>query len=164
MSGRIDDAAILKQMLTDAKTIAVVGHSDKPTRTSYMIAAYLRRVGYTVYAVNPTVDMIDGEPSYASLNDVPAQIDIVNVFRRSEHLPGVVEDAPHPGSIRRQDGVLPLRVHLGSLDAAALPLRSGHAPGLADHAAPRPGQPGDHGALAVGRALIPPRRRKDGPR
>ena len=93
MSGRIDDAAILKQMLTDAKTIAVVGHSDKPTRTSYMIAAYLRRVGYTVYAVNPTVDMIDGEPSYASLNDVPAQIDIVNVFRRSEHLPGVVEDA-----------------------------------------------------------------------
>jgi len=83
----------MREVLSNAKTIAVVGHSDKSHRTSYQIAEYLRAVGYTVYAVNPTVDEIDGEPSYASLADIPAPIDIVNVFRRSEHLAGVVDDA-----------------------------------------------------------------------
>ena len=60
------DDAMMKQVLSQAKTIAVVGHSDKPERTSYQIAQYLRSVNYTVYAVNPTVSEIDGEKSYAS--------------------------------------------------------------------------------------------------
>lgn len=83
----------LQDLLTNARVIAVVGHSDNPDRTSYRIAGYLRRAGYTVYPVNPTVAEIDGEKSYASLADVPEPIDIVDVFRRSEFLPGVVEDA-----------------------------------------------------------------------
>lgn len=83
----------LREILQGAQTIAVVGHSDKPHRTSYQIAQYLRRAGYTVYPVNPTVDEIDGEKSYPTVADIPAEIDIVNVFRRSEHLAGVVEDA-----------------------------------------------------------------------
>jgi uncharacterized protein len=83
----------LRDLLSSARVIAVVGHSDKPHRTSYQIAQYLRRAGYTVYAVNPSVAEIDGERSYASLADVPEPIDIVNVFRRAEYLPGVVEDA-----------------------------------------------------------------------
>jgi len=83
----------LADMLNNAQVIAVVGHSDKSYRTSYRIAQYLRQQGYKVYAVNPTIDEIDGEKSYASLADVPEPIDIVNVFRRSEHLYGVVEDA-----------------------------------------------------------------------
>ncbi len=83
----------LHQLLTTARTIAVVGHSNQPHRTSYQIAHYLRRVGYEVYAVNPTVDVIDGQKSYATLSEVPVPIDIVNVFRRSEHLLGVVEAA-----------------------------------------------------------------------
>lgn len=87
-----DDAA-LRQVLGSARVIAVVGHSDRPTRTSYQIAQYLRRAGYTVYAVNPAVATIDGEKSYARLADVPEPIDIVNVFRRSEYLPDVVQDA-----------------------------------------------------------------------
>jgi hypothetical protein len=83
----------LRELLDNARVIAVVGHSDSPTRTSYRIAQYLRQMGYKVYPVNPTVDKIDGETSYPSLASVPEQIDIVNVFRRSEHLPGVVEEA-----------------------------------------------------------------------
>lgn len=83
----------MHEALLGAKTIAVVGHSDKPHRTSYQIAQYLRMAGYTVYAVNPTVDEIDGEPSYASLADVPEPIDIVNIFRRSEHVAALVDDA-----------------------------------------------------------------------
>src|SRR3972149_2537973 len=88
----------LKELLSSARVIAVVGHSDKPYRTSYEIAQYLRRVGYTVYPVNPTLDEIDGQKCYASLSEVPESIDIVDVFRRSEYLPGVVEDAIAAGA------------------------------------------------------------------
>lgn len=87
-----DDAA-QRAFLADAAVIAVVGFSDDPSRTSYQIGSFLRDVGYTVYAVNPNVDSIDGEPAYASLADVPEPIDIVNVFRRSEFLAAVVDDA-----------------------------------------------------------------------
>jgi uncharacterized protein len=83
----------LQELLTKASVIAVVGHSEKPHRTSYNIAQFLRRAGYKVYAVNPLVETIDGERSYPSLADVPEPIDIVNVFRRSEYLSGVVDDA-----------------------------------------------------------------------
>jgi hypothetical protein len=88
----------LRRILTGAKVIAVVGHSDNPNRTSYRIARFLRNAGYTVYPVNPTVEIIDGEPSYPSLTDVPEPVDIVNVFRRSEYLEGVVEDAIEVGA------------------------------------------------------------------
>jgi predicted CoA-binding protein len=83
----------LRDILKAARTIAVVGHSDKPNKPSYQIANYLRRAGYKVYPVNPTVKTIDGEPSYPSLADVPEPIDIVDVFRNSRHLPEVVEEA-----------------------------------------------------------------------
>jgi hypothetical protein len=83
----------LKEILNTSKVIAVVGHSDKPFRTSYQIAEYMRNAGYKIYPVNPSVEEIDGQKSYASLEEVPEPIDIVNVFRRSEHLQGVVEAA-----------------------------------------------------------------------
>jgi uncharacterized protein len=87
------DAVTLRGILERTRVIAVVGHSDRHTRTSYRIAQFLRRVGYTVYPVNPTVAHIDGQPSYPLLADVPERIDLVNVFRRSEYLSGVVDDA-----------------------------------------------------------------------
>ncbi|MGB7413728.1 MAG: CoA-binding protein, partial [Thermosynechococcaceae cyanobacterium] len=74
----------LRYLLTYAKVIAVVGHSEKSHRDSYQVAQYLREVGYEVYPINPRVDEIDGHLSYASLQDVPAPVDIVNVFRRAE--------------------------------------------------------------------------------
>ncbi len=87
------DTTQMKTILEDAKVIAVIGHSDKSFRTSYQIAQYLRDVGYTVYPVNPTIEQVNGEKSYASLADVPESVDIVNVFRRSVFLPGVIDDA-----------------------------------------------------------------------
>lgn len=101
-----DDTA-LRDLLSTAKVIAVVGHSDRPFRTSYQIAAYLRQVGYKVYPVNPEVSTIDGQPSYASLADIPEPIDIVNVFRRSEFLADVVEQAVavHAKAVWAQLGV-----------------------------------------------------------
>ncbi len=90
--------ATLRDILTSAHTIAVVGHSDKPHRTSYQVAQALRSFGYTVYPVNPTLKTIDGQPCYASLKDVPEPIDIVNVFRRSEYLMEVVQEAIEVGA------------------------------------------------------------------
>jgi uncharacterized protein len=87
-----DDNAI-REVLTNSRVIAVVGHSDKPERTSYRIAQFLRKVGYKVYPVNPMVSEIDGEPSYASLKEVLEPVDIVNVFRRSEYLSEIVDEA-----------------------------------------------------------------------
>lgn len=114
-----NDDDTMREVLSQAKTIAVVGHSDKSHRTSYQIAQYLRDVGYTVYAVNPTVDEIDGEVSYASLADVPVPIDIVNVFRRSEYLAGVVDDAiaVQPRAIWAQLGVDDEDARAAALDA-----------------------------------------------
>lgn len=86
-----DDAA-MRRLLEQTQRIAVIGHSDNPARTSYQIAQYLRRVGYTVYAVNPTVKQIDGEPSYPSLAELPEPVGMVNVFRRAEFLPEIVEE------------------------------------------------------------------------
>ncbi|MBI5671056.1 MAG: CoA-binding protein [Chloroflexi bacterium] len=91
-----DDA--IRDLLQAARVIAVVGHSDNPNRASYRVAQYLRQAGYTVYPVNPTVATINGQPSYASLADVPEPIDIVDVFRRSEYLPEIVDAAVQVGA------------------------------------------------------------------
>ncbi len=85
--------AWLHELLAAARTIAVVGHSDKPFRDSYMIARYLRNAGYVVYPVNPHLHTLNGEQVYSDLRQIPGQIDIVNVFRRAEYLPAIVEDA-----------------------------------------------------------------------
>jgi predicted CoA-binding protein len=89
----IHEAEDLREILRSARVIAVVGHSDKPERTSYQIAQMLRRAGYVVYPVNPTVSHIDDQTCYPDLASVPEPIDIVNVFRRSEFLEGVAEEA-----------------------------------------------------------------------
>lgn len=92
MAQRYDDAA-QRTLLAATKVIALVGYSDDPSRTSYQIGAFLKDVGYTVYPVNPMVATIDGEKSYPALADVPEPIDIVNVFRRSEFLSGIIDEA-----------------------------------------------------------------------
>jgi hypothetical protein len=83
----------LRKLLETARVIAVVGHSDKPYRTSYRIGNYLRNAGYKIYPVNPTIREMDGTRFYASLAEVPEPIDIVNVFRRAEYLHEIVEEA-----------------------------------------------------------------------
>ena len=100
--------AAMRRLLMESQTIAVVGHSDKPERDSYRIAQFLRDEGYTVFPVNPTLNTIDGEPSYPSLQDVPEPIDIVNIFRRSEYVPDIVQESIAVGakSIWMQLGVI----------------------------------------------------------
>jgi predicted CoA-binding protein len=88
----------IKRILERSNTIAVVGLSDKPERTSYMVSEAMQAKGYRIIPVNPNADSILGEKSYPSLKDIPEQVDLVNVFRRSEHTPEVAEEAAEIGA------------------------------------------------------------------
>ena len=90
---RYQDPLLIQRVLFSAKTIAVVGLSKNALRASYFVAFYLRRHGYTVIPVNPREQEILGQRSYKTLRDVPVPIDIVNVFRAPEALPGLAEEA-----------------------------------------------------------------------
>ncbi|MCL4425416.1 MAG: CoA-binding protein [Firmicutes bacterium] len=83
----------LKKILSESKTIAVVGLSKDPLRPSHEVASYLQEHGYKIIPVNPTLDEVLGEKSYPSLDDVPGEVDIVDIFRRSQDVPPVVESA-----------------------------------------------------------------------
>src|SRR4051812_6438929 len=85
--------AEIRRVLEEAKTIAVVGYSTRPMRPSHEIAHMLKAVGYDVYLVNPTVASTSEEVIYPQLADVPVPIDIVDVFRRADAVPDVVEAA-----------------------------------------------------------------------
>ena len=80
-------------LLRSAKTIAVVGLSGNPDRPSYGVAKYLQEQGYRIIPVNPTIDRVLGEKSYPDLASVPGKVDIVDIFRRPEHVPAIVEAA-----------------------------------------------------------------------
>ena len=81
------------EMLRGARTIAVVGLSGKRLRPSYGVAAYMQQHGYRIIPVNPAETEVLGEKAYATLSDVPYKIDIVDVFRRPEAVPEVVDEA-----------------------------------------------------------------------
>lgn len=82
----------IKSILESAKTIAVVGLSDKPNRTSYQVAESLVNAGYHVIPVNPKVEKVFGVKAVGSLSDIQEKVDIINVFRRSEFLPDLAEE------------------------------------------------------------------------
>ncbi len=83
----------MRSILEEAETIAVVGLSDKPERTSYQIAKAMQEAGYKIIPVNPEIDETLGEKAYDTLAEVEEDIDIINVFRRSEFLYSVAEQA-----------------------------------------------------------------------
>ena len=89
----------LKQWLTEAKTIAVVGVSANPNKTANQIADYLILQGYTVIPVNPTLETWNGRNVYPTVESIPGRVDIVDVFRRNEYLAGVAEDAVRHGDV-----------------------------------------------------------------
>ena len=113
--------AELKQLLTDATTVAMVGASSNPDKASHGIMQKLQSVGYRVIPVNPRETEVRGERSYPSLIDVPERIDIVDVFRRAEDTPGIADDAVTIGA-----KALWLQTGIVSEDAAA----RAHAGGL----------------------------------
>lgn len=114
--------AELRDWLTRARTIAVVGLSDKPDRDSNEVARYLKAQGYRIVPVNPMLPEVLGERSYPSLSTVPAdvRIDIVDVFRRSDQVPPVVDEA-----IRRGTGGIWMQLGVRSEEAAARARASG---------------------------------------
>lgn len=92
----LPDNATRKRILEDARTIAVVGLSNNPERTSHMVSHAMQQAGYRIIPVNPTLtEPVLGEDPYASLLDIPnhVQVDIVDVFRRSEFTPEIAKQA-----------------------------------------------------------------------
>ena len=98
----------ISEILHSARTIAVVGLSNKRFRPSYGVSEYLKRVGYRIIPVNPLEDEILGEKSYPDLDSVPVPVDVVDIFRRSEFVPEIVEAAIRNGAkaIWMQEGVI----------------------------------------------------------
>ena len=89
----MSDANTLRRILDTTQTIAVVGMSDKVHRPSYFVGKYLLDHGYTVIPVNPMIDKVLGQKSYASLDDIPVPVDMVDCFRRSDQMVELAEAA-----------------------------------------------------------------------
>ncbi len=93
-----DDSEITR-LLEGSRNVAVVGLSDKPYRTSHAVARALQRYGYKIFPVNPNLTgPVLGEDPYATVDEIPERVDIVNVFRRSEKVPSVAHDAVAAGA------------------------------------------------------------------
>ena len=97
-----------EQILKESKTIAVVGLSDKPARDSHRVARYLQQQGYRIIPVNPMLAQVLGEKCYPDLASIPEPVDMVDVFRRSEEVLPVAEQAVaiKAKAIWLQDGVI----------------------------------------------------------
>ncbi len=102
------EAETITKLLTEARTIAVVGLSSRPDRPSHGVAEYLQSAGYRIIPVNPAETEVLGERAYAKLEDVPEKIDVVDVFRRPEFVPEIVESAIRVGAkeVWMQEGVV----------------------------------------------------------
>jgi len=96
------------EILKSSHTIAVVGLSSRKFRPSYGVSQYMQAAGYRIIPVNPENTQVLGEKSYAALEEIPEKVDIVDIFRRSEFVPGIVESAIRIGakSIWMQEGVI----------------------------------------------------------
>jgi len=98
----------IRKILRESKTIAVVGLSPKPHRPSHEVARYLMEAGYTVIPVNPGQDVILGLTCYPNLRAIPTQVDTVDIFRRSEAVMNIIDDAVAVGArfIWMQEGIV----------------------------------------------------------
>lgn len=99
---------VIDRILDGTETVAVVGLSDKPHRPSHGVALHLRESGYRVIPVNPMIREALGEKSYGSLTEIPGGVDLVDVFRRSENVPEIAEEAIRIGArfFWMQEGVV----------------------------------------------------------
>ena len=113
----MNEPGLAEALLSSARTIAVVGYSDKPFRPVTSVSSYLRSQGYRVIPVNPRLRgrVVDGERAYDRLADIPRDlaVDLVDVFRRGEFLDGVVDDAIGAGV-----PAIWFQLELGNIDAA----------------------------------------------
>jgi len=116
-------SALIDRILSEAKTVAVVGISDKPERPSNTVARFLQERGYRIIPVNPLLTEVLGEKAYKSLSDVPAKVDLVDVFRKSEDVPPIAEEAIRIGArfFWMQEGVVSESAR-DRLDGAGIPV------------------------------------------
>ena len=121
---RLNEPGLAEQLLSSARTIAVVGYSDKPFRPVSSVSGYLRSVGYRIIPVNPRLRgrLVDGEHAYDRIRDIPPEVavDLVDVFRRGEFLDEVVDDA-----IAARVGAIWFQLDLGNVAAAERAERAG---------------------------------------
>jgi len=105
---QINDPESIDRILTETKTIAVVGLSSDGTRASNSVSRYMQSNGYRIIPVNPNEATVLGEKSYARLEDVPDKIDLVDIFRRSEEAGQHVDEAIRIGArgVWLQEGVI----------------------------------------------------------
>lgn len=115
--------AVVDRILSETKTVAVVGISDKPDRPSHVVARYLQERGYRIVPVNPTLSEVLGEKAYRSLSEVPGKVDLVDVFRKSEDVPPIAEEAVRAGArfFWMQEGVASEAAR-ATLEAAGIPV------------------------------------------
>jgi predicted CoA-binding protein len=122
--GELNEQGLAEQLLASARTIAVVGYSDKPFRPVSSVSAYLRSQGYRIIPVNPRLRgrEVDGERAYDRVADIPTdlRIDLVDVFRRGEFLDAVVDDA-----IAARVPAIWFQLDLGNVAAAERAERAG---------------------------------------
>lgn len=110
---------VIEDLIQNSRTIAVVGLSDNPDRPSFGVASYLKDQGYRIIPVNPVRDMIIGEKSYPDLKSVPESIDIVDVFRKSDAVGPIIDEAIEVGAraVWLQEGVVNEAAAQKALDA-----------------------------------------------
>jgi hypothetical protein len=98
----------IRELLETSHTVAVVGLSSRRTRPSYGVSEYMQSAGYRIIPVNPQETEVLGEKAYPDVNSVPEPIDIVDIFRRSEYVPGIVDAAIRAGAkaVWMQEGVV----------------------------------------------------------
>jgi len=101
------DMEEIEGILKEGRTVAVVGLSPKPDRPSYVVARYLQAQGYRIIPVNPNAQEILGEKAYPTVLSIPEKVDIVDIFRRPEEVPPVVEEAIKIGArvVWMQEGI-----------------------------------------------------------
>jgi len=118
----INEPETVKRILDECRTIAVVGWSSKLTRPSHGVAGYMQRAGYRIIPVNPNEVEVLGEVAYASLSEVSRNIDLVDVFRRSEEAGAVVDEAITAGAkaVWLQEGVIDNAAAQRAVDAGLL--------------------------------------------
>lgn len=118
----INSQEAIEAILDECRTIAVVGLSSSPSRASNGVASYMKRKGYKVIPVNPNETEVFGDQAYASLADVPAKIDLVDVFRRSSEAGAAVDGAIAVGAkaVWLQEGVIDEAAALRAQDAGLM--------------------------------------------
>jgi uncharacterized protein len=113
-------------LLRNARTIAVVGLSDRPARDSHSVALYLMEKGYRIIPVNPSRPEILGEKSYPDLLSIPDKVDIVDIFRKIEAIPGIIDEAIQikAGAVWMQLGLSHDQAALKARDAGLMVIQS----------------------------------------